>query len=102
MQNINIEKLKTIGSEWIKGDYHRIYINDLPELYGLSVNRYNTGNISSANLNGESISNTAANKIISRLDGKLYYDLNSGEFKWSYLNDDDAETIIAAIMDKIQ
>lgn len=81
---MNIETLTKIGGrEWIKDDMRRVYFNvDLAaELIGLSVTRYNTGNISAAKLNGEKISNSKARKILGELEfGKVWYDVNSGEF----------------------
>jgi hypothetical protein len=65
-----VEKLTAAGgSEWESGDNHRVYFNDLPELYGLQAERYGTGNISSAKLDGQKISNSKARKIESGLFG---------------------------------
>ena len=76
------------GKLWEKsinnGMLRRIYFNaDLVvEFIGLSVSRYNTGNISGATLNGEKISNSEAGRILSGMD-KIYYDLNDGKFHWT-------------------
>lgn len=60
----------------------RHYINDWAEqAFGLEIARYNTGNISSAALNGERISNTKA----ARLGGKVWAD-ESGELHLDYMN----------------
>ncbi|MFA5407172.1 MAG: hypothetical protein WC343_00190 [Bacilli bacterium] len=77
-----IEKLKRAGgNEWQAGDHHRIYFNDLEDLYGLETTRYKTGNISTASLRGESISNNKARQISYALRyGKLYYDLVEGSW----------------------
>lgn len=97
----DVEKLKKLGSEWEKEGYHRIYFNDLCELYGLELGYYNTGNISWASLDGEHISNSRARKIKNVLDfAKIYYDLNLGEFKFSGCDSETAKTIIAAIVSK--
>jgi hypothetical protein len=42
----------------------RVYFNSWPELIGLEVSRYNTGNICGATLDGESISNARARDIL--------------------------------------
>ena len=77
------EKLIDMGCrEWQKGDHHRIYFNwhtdeVLAEFFGLVINRYKTGNISSAYLNGEKISNSEARRIIGT---NPYYDVNADRF----------------------
>lgn len=97
-----VEKLIAAGgSEWIKGDMHRIYFNDLPGLYGLSVSKYNTGNISSASLNGEGISNSKAYKLIDRLSGKLWYDAKTEQFASRDLRPDDVAVLVDAIKSRV-
>ena len=83
---MDIEKLKALGSEWIKGGFHRIYFGReaLRKIIGLELNFYNTGNVSSAYQDGELISNTKANKLMLRTDfSSIFFDVNSGEFKHS-------------------
>jgi len=79
-----IEKMIEIGGkEWKKDDKHRIYFNEsvLAKLIELDCNRYNTGNISSATLNGESISNNEAGKIYSSLSiSNFYYDVRAEKY----------------------
>ena len=84
-----IEQILKIGKEWIKDDMHRIYINDLAGLYGLETARHKTGNIKSARLNGEKISNTKATKLEIELNSaKLWYDVKSGEYSSNGLSDE--------------
>ena len=81
-------KLIKLGSEWQKGEHHRIYFNNLCELFGLSYSVYKSGNISAATLDGERISNSRAKEIKFALAGaKVWYDLNSGEFCWKGISD---------------
>jgi len=69
------------GKLWERGEHRRLYFNDLMGLYGLEVDRYNTGNISHATLDGEQISNSSARQIADMLGwGKFWYDLNTGKF----------------------
>jgi len=69
------------GSRWQKNGNDRIYFNDLPEFYGLHTNHYNSGNVASATLNGETISNSKASKIIHDLSAlKVWYDVTTDEF----------------------
>lgn len=71
------EKLEDLGIEaWERDGMKRYYINDdqLEAVFGLSIGRYNTGNISSAWLNDERISNSKAYKLIGR---GIWYDANS-------------------------
>lgn len=79
---ITVEALEAIGgNRWQKGDHDRIYFNDLASLYGLDYTTYKTGNVMSASLNGEKISNSKASKILSSLHfGKFWYDCHTSEF----------------------
>lgn len=68
------EKPEAIGNRaWERGEMKRYYINDdqLEAIFGLRIGRYNTGNISSASLNGEGISNSKAYKLLGR---GIWYD----------------------------
>lgn len=64
------------GAEFGKA---RIYINleDMAAVFGLVINQYKTGSISSASLNGEKISNSRAYKL---LGNKIYFDIAKQEF----------------------
>ena len=71
------EKLEALGIyAWERGEMKRYYIKDdqLEAVFGLSIGRYNTGNISSASLNGEGISNSKAYKLLGR---GIWYDANT-------------------------
>ena len=61
------------GKDWTSGNgrLHRIYLNSCvwAPLISLDVERYKTGNISSATLAGEDISNAEAGRI---LESKAY------------------------------
>lgn len=96
---LTAESLITLGgSLWEKNGMRRVYFNDLPSLYGLKATYYNTGNISSATLDGDAISNAAAREIQSYLkNGKLFYDLVSGEFG----SRDLSQSYITALTDEI-
>lgn len=77
-----IKKLIAIGgSEWVSGEHHRIYFNDLIQFIGLEITRYGTRNISCAKLDGESISNSEAKRILASLPIKFWYDVPSGRFQ---------------------
>ena len=66
------------GVEWEKGNLHRVYFNDeaykqvVKDEMGLVFTQYKTGNIKSATLNGEPISNGKARKM---LPYKIYFDV---------------------------
>lgn len=62
------------GSRWTKGSYDRIYFN--AKALGLRCSYYKTGNISSATLGGEHISNSCARQLKA---AKTFYDLKTGE-----------------------
>ena len=75
------EAYAKIGSEWQKGNHHRIYFNDLGARLGVETSRYNTGNISYATQDGLKISNAQAKRILSRCNySKFWYDVNDGKF----------------------
>lgn len=73
------------GKRWQKREHNRIYLESaiLSKAIGLEAETYKTGNISSATLNGEKISNSQAGKIYGALgSANLYYDCNKDEFFW--------------------
>lgn len=75
-----MKKLEALGlTHWIKGDMDRIYINnkDLKSVFGLEIEYYKSGNIKSAVLNGDKISN---NKAYGLLRNKIYFDCKSNKF----------------------
>ena len=51
------------GNLWESGNHRRIYLNNWLELAGVNVSRYQTGNISSASINGKKISNAKAAEL---------------------------------------
>lgn len=71
MTNFITKLVEMGGNEWKKGDHHRVYFNNANKLIGLSVQRYGTGNVSSAKLDGETISNSYSRKIEGE---KVYFD----------------------------
>lgn len=98
----NIDKLTRIGSEWQNGRMHRIYFNNLENLVSLEITRYGSGNVSSAYLDGEKISNSRADRIAWSLQhGKFWYDVNDGQFHSRDIGDNTVELIQAAIETKI-
>jgi len=95
---MHLDTLKSLGNEWQKAGHHRIYINDLPTLYGLSVTRYNTGNISRATLDGERLSNSNAMKLMTDLDfGKLWWDVPTSQWQSKGLSEQAVRRLIDAI-----
>jgi len=96
---MDIQRLVKIGgNEWIKGEHHRVYFNSdvQAKMIGLSCSCYKTGNISSATLNGEVISNCEAKRILSSI-GKLWYDAKTGKWEHRDMADSRAQEIIDAI-----
>lgn len=77
VEKTTAEKLEALGIDaWERGEVKRYYINDdqLEAVFGLSISRYNSGNISGASLNGEGISNSKAYKLLGR---GIWYDANT-------------------------
>lgn len=63
------------GRVWEKGGKRRVYFN--PADWGLKVWYYNTGNVSGAEINGTTISNSEASRC---LGVRVWYDLDDGRF----------------------
>ena len=99
-ENVNLLK-RFGGSIWSKipESPKRVYFNKsrLADLYGLDVSYYKTGAVSTAKLDGQVISNSRANKILSRLSGKFWYDSEDGEFHWKDIDNDDAKILMEPI-----
>lgn len=57
----------------------RHYINNPAELIGLEANRYGTGNISSAILNGHHVSNTKAHELFNYLSNSKFWLTTDGK-----------------------
>lgn len=98
-----ITHLRELGSLWQKDGKSRIYINDLPTLYGLSVQRYKTGNVQGATLRGQKLSNTKADKLLTTLTlGKVYFDLEDGQFHGQGLSQSDFDYLVTAIRSRLE
>ena len=78
---------------WEKYNKRRLYL-DFAKIINLEVNRYNTGNISSAFLNAEKISNSKAYKY---LQGKAFIDLNTNTLECQYMHSDIIELLQDAL-----
>ena len=69
-----IEALTANGwKRWTKADKDRLYLNSIPTL---EVEHYNTGNVRSAEFDGQRISNADARRL---MGSKVYIDLTTGE-----------------------
>ena len=80
MTNEQIAALESKGfKRWQKGNYDRLYAD--ATILGLKVERYNTGNIFSAEFQGEKISNSEARKILAT---KTYIDVTTGKVYSGY------------------
>lgn len=75
----SVETMTAIGgNRWTKAGKDRVYLNDWTRYLGLEVHRYNTGNISSAYLDGQQISNSEAGRLLSTV-GKVFFDTATGK-----------------------
>tara|TARA_R100000734_G_scaffold11271_1_gene8454 strand:+ start:1188 stop:1499 length:312 start_codon:yes stop_codon:yes gene_type:complete len=82
---------------WEKYNKKRLYL-DFAKIVNLQINRYNTGNISSAYLEGEKISNSKASKYI---QGKAFIDLTSNKLQCQYMNSEIVELLENALSEKL-
>lgn len=91
MTETMIKKLEAKGfKRWTKGEHDRLYAN--VEDFGLELHHYNSGNISSATLNGEKISNSYGAEI--KRNTSIYLNVNDGEL---YLTDRANDEIVANV-----
>jgi hypothetical protein len=96
---IDTEKLKQIGSEWIKNDIHRIYFNNIFELLEAEITYHKTGTFDNVKINGQRISNNEANGI--KQFAKVWYDVKTGEFHFKNLDKIYFEQVVEAIKEKV-
>ena len=89
-----LAKMESIGNLWEKYGKSRIYFDfsALRELAGLELTYYKTGNISSAKINGELVSNAEGRRWITKLDG-MFFDLMTGCFGNKYTRTADADVV---------
>lgn len=86
------------GRKWQEGAFNRVYFNTTHEVIGLEITRWG-GKIDRANLNGEVLSKGEAKSI---LGGKVFYDLDSGEFGSKDIKKALADVIIANIQKALE
>lgn len=91
---INFEKAANKGfARWTKGNMDRLYFN-IAENGALDIDRYKSGNVRRAYLNGEKISNSRANRILAT---RAYLDLKTGE---TIVANGDEHDLVADIFEK--
>ena len=99
------EMIKAAGGRiWEKNGMIRGYFNDLAEIYGLKIERYNTGNIRNAKVNGEYCSNSEARRLIDKMgmgDGKLWYDFGDQKFHGRGIDDEMFHELVSIIKKKM-
>lgn len=78
MKTTTIEKLIEMGAKrWTKNGKDRLYLNGaISAIVKLEYSTYNTGNVSSATLGGEHISNSEARRILASAS-TMYIDLKN-------------------------
>ncbi|TMS00205.1 hypothetical protein [Nonomuraea basaltis] len=80
----SIETMTAIGgNRWIKNGHDRVYLNDWAALAGIETSHYNTGNISGATYQGETISNSQAYKLLASID-QVWFDAATGKLHCRY------------------
>jgi hypothetical protein len=90
------------GKEWLKDEFHRIYFNDLHELYGLECVYFSTGDVQAAWLDGERISNTRGQQLEKTLENaKVWYDVILDGFFSKGLDEEQHRKILLKIKEKI-
>jgi len=82
----SIETMTAIGGRrWQKGGSDRVYLNSFATVPGLELDRYKSGNISYAALDGERISNAEGGRLATAVDA-VYLDAADGKvhIKWGW------------------
>lgn len=102
MTTYTAEQITSIGGNlWERGTKRRVYLNDWPTLIGLDIERYNTGNIRHATLDGETISNSRAHKL---LGAQVYWENGSIWHTIDHAADAarvDGDELVTRLMDSI-
>lgn len=77
---LNVETMIAIGGRrWQKNGMDRVYLNNWMDFAGINVSRYNTGNISSASIDGlGGIANSRAARLSDAIT-KLWFDAADGQ-----------------------
>ena len=73
------------GKLWEKADKRRVYFDAgvIASALGYSWSKYKSGQVSSATLSGERISNSEMKRVLDSLVySKFWYDLTDGRFHW--------------------
>ena len=100
MAELTPENLVAVGgSRWTKAGKDRVYFNSWRTFIDLELSYYNSGNIASATLKGEHISNSKAAKLLGGIE-KVWYDVSDGKFhgsSWGGFNDDLFAEVVDAI-----
>jgi len=103
MTQATIRTLQDMGaSRWTKGNHDRLYIkNIVQDILELDISRYNSGNISSATVLGQKVSNAAAGRILTATDA-TYIDLKTSTLMMKPLTEkvDGVYTDLTALVKK--
>lgn len=94
------EQIQAIGgSPWHKDDGTlRVYLNDWVQFIGLEVSRYKSGNISSATLNGQPISNGKAARLLA---AKVYWEGGTIHITRGSVAEDYRDELLAGIANAV-
>ncbi len=92
---MDIGILKQLGSEWKKGEHHRIYFNNVFELLDAEITYHKTGTFDSVEINGKRISNSKANSI--KQFAKVWYDVKVEAFNCKDIDTELFEQVVTKI-----
>lgn len=84
------------GNEWRTATKHRVYLNDWADLTSLEIDRYKSGNVRYAWLNGQKISNTKATSLAA---GKVYWE--NGDIWYQGVDDSLRLAVAQGIADQV-
>ena len=102
-----IKRIVELGNLWVSrdGSKQRVYFNDLTKrmqrAIGLRISYYNSGNVSSATINREPISNAEAKRYLESVPEKIWFDLGDENFYIQGGNTEIGRAIVADIKREI-
>lgn len=85
MKQGTIDKLMEMGARrWTKGEKDRLYLNAAgAPMAGLEISRYRSGSVSSARLDGETITNARGSLLVAMVE-RGYIDLTTDKVVLAY------------------
>jgi hypothetical protein len=104
MAELSVEKLVAVGGkEWKKGNFHRIYFNNIHELHGLDAKFDEQGKFEYAHMLWAEVEEEYARRVIAHFaDSKFWYDVKEKAFAYKNMDEDEFNVCIDTVNMKIE